>query len=65
MEEILQIFGQYAFPIACCIYLFWDKHSSDEKHKLEVDALRESLNNNTLVLNKLVDKLEGMTNASN
>ena len=62
MEEILTVFGQYAFPIACCIFLFWEKYTDDKNHKEEVDALRQematAINNNTLALQKLLDALE-------
>lgn len=57
MEEIATIFSNYIFPVAVCIYLFYRDQRTSESHKVEVDALREALVNNTLVLQKLVDKM--------
>lgn len=58
MEEIATIFSNYIFPVAVCIYLFYREQRTSEVHKEEVDTLRDALVNNTLVLQKLVDKLE-------
>lgn len=61
VETIFSIIGQNAFPIVCCVYLLYDKRRSDDQHKQEIDDLRETmtaaLNNNTLALQKLLDKL--------
>lgn len=59
MEEIATLFSNYIFPIAVCIYLFYRDQQTSESHKAEVDTLREALVNNTLVLQKLVDKMDG------
>lgn len=58
MEEIATIFSNYIFPVAVCIYLFYHEQRISESHKEEVGTLRDALVNNTLVLQKLVDKLE-------
>lgn len=58
MEEIATIFSNYLFPVAVCIYLFYMMQKLGEDHKEEVATLREALVNNTLVLQKLVDKME-------
>lgn len=59
LEEIATIFSNYLFPVAVCIYLFYMMQKISEDHKAEVDTLREALVNNTLVLQKLIDKMEG------
>ena len=57
------------FPIACCIVLGWyiklkdDKYNAQiekmtEAHKEESKQFADALNNNTLVIQKLVDKME-------
>ena len=60
-ETIFSIIGQNAFPIVCCVYLLYDKRRSDDQHKQEIDDLRDTmttaLNNNTIALQKLIDKL--------
>lgn len=65
LETIFSIIGQNAFPIVCCVYLLYDKRRSDDQHKQEIDDLRDTmttaLNNNTIALQKLIDKLGMMT----
>lgn len=58
MEEIATLFSNYIFPVAVCVYLLYREQRTSELHKDEVDTLRDALVNNTLVLQKLVDKLE-------
>ena len=62
VETIFSIIGQNAFPIVCCVYLLYDKRRSDAQHKQEIDDLRDTmttaLNNNTIALQKLIDKME-------
>lgn len=61
MEDLLSLIGNYAFPIVCCIALFWkmDKDQKvqneymekrDELHRDEINSLRQSLDNNTQAL---------------
>jgi predicted glycosyl hydrolase (DUF1957 family) len=58
MDDLLTLIGNYAFPIVCCIALFWklDKDQKttqdymekrDELHRDEINSLREVLENNT------------------
>ena len=57
VNAIIQIVGSLGFPISMCIALFWRQVKSDEQHKAEMDKLSEALNNNTLAITKLADKL--------
>ena len=57
-NNIVQIIAQLGFPIAMCLLLFWYVTKKDEAHKEEMDKISEALNNNTLVMQKLVDKLD-------
>ena len=43
---VTQIVSSVGFPIACCIFLFWNQNRSEERHKDEVEKLRASLDNN-------------------
>lgn len=69
MDEIMSLIGSYAFPIVMCVAFFWRQYKSDEAYREEIDAIRdahtiesqqftEALNNNTIALQKLADKLE-------
>lgn len=57
--SITQIVGSLGFPIVCCGALFWKLVKTDENHKEEMQSMTTALNNNTLALTKLSDKLGG------
>lgn len=52
-EQLLTLVGNYAFPICCCIYLFWSISKERDAHKDEMDKVTEALNNNTIALTKI------------
>ena len=67
--DILQIIGQYAFPIVACVAMGWyvkdqgDKYREQfdkitEAHKMEVKEITTALNNNTLALQRLTTFME-------
>ena len=67
--DILQLIGQYAFPIVACVAMGWyvkdqgDKNREQldkitEAHKLEIKEITSALNNNTLALQRLTDFME-------
>lgn len=64
MDEILTLIGNYAFPIAACIALFWKMdrdqkitqeymEKRDELHRDEINSLRTVLENNTTAILEL------------
>ena len=60
---ISQLISSVGFPIAACVALFWQMTRESERHKEEMTALKESLNQNTLAITKLVvfmQEKEGM-----
>lgn len=57
VNTVIQLVTTLGFPIVCCIALFWRMIKSDENHKEEMDKLSEALNNNTLAINKLNERL--------
>lgn len=57
IEAITQMVNTMGFPIACVVALFMRMTKQDEMHKQEIDKLSEALQNNTLVMTKLCDKL--------
>ena len=63
MSAISQLISSVGFPIAACVALFWQMNRESTQHKAEMDALKESLNQNTLAITKLVlfmQEKEGM-----
>ena len=61
-NAIVQLVSSLGFPIACCIAMFWQNNRLNETHKAEVSKLNEAINNNTIALNHIIDKLGGTNN---
>lgn len=57
-NTIIQLIGSLGFPIVMCGALFWRMVKSDEQHKEEMDKLSAALNNNTIAITNLSDKLD-------
>lgn len=57
-DSIANLITTIGFPIAVCLICFWYINKMQESHKSEIDKLSEALQNNTIVMQKLVDKLE-------
>lgn len=59
VNDVMSIITNVGFPIAVCLICFWYINKMQEQHKAETDKLAEALNNNTLVIQQLIDKLNG------
>lgn len=64
-NAIIQIISGVGFPVAVCLICFWYINKQEEAHKEEVSKLTDALNNNTLVMQKLCDKMGVQTDADN
>jgi hypothetical protein len=73
METWIQVITAVGFPIFACLAMGYfiknqiDSYRADIKelqndHKQEISKVTEALNNNTIALQKLVDKIEGGEN---
>ena len=60
LNTIAQFVSQLGFPIAVCLLCFWYINKREEQHKDEVSELAKAINNNTVVMQSLVDKIEGV-----
>lgn len=58
MTELLNFIQQVGFPIAACVALFWKMNEQDEAHSKEVKEMTTAINNNTIVMQKLIDNIE-------
>lgn len=58
MDAIASLFSNLAVPVACLVATFYLWNKEREDHKQEQKELTEAIANNTLVMQKLVDKLE-------
>ncbi len=54
---ILQAISTVGFPIVVAAAMFWKMNKQDEDHKQEMNKITEAINNNTIALTKLLDKL--------
>lgn len=63
MNEVVTLITNVGFPISLTLILLWYIYDSNNKHKEEMDKMSEALNNNTLALTKLIDRLERENNA--
>ena len=52
-QGVTSMIGSLGFPIVMCIIMIKLIFTMEESHKEEIDALKESLNNNTNVLTRL------------
>ena len=55
---IISAMSTVGFPIIMCLVLMWYTKDLNEKHKEETEKFTTALNNNTVVLQKLCDKLD-------
>lgn len=56
-NALIQIISNLGFPIAMCGALFWYINKQTELHKEEMHELKQSIDNNTLVITKLYERL--------
>lgn len=57
--EWTQLISSLGFPIVCCIFLFKQNIDIMTKHDSEMQKITEALNNNTLAITRLCDKIGG------
>ena len=60
LQEIVTVISTLGFPIAVCLICFWYINKREQQHKEEVDSLTTAVQNNTLIMQKLVDRLGGV-----
>lgn len=60
INSLTQVIGTLGFPIVMCFYMMKQNREMDKDHKEEVSQLREAVENNTRMMQKIFDKLEEM-----
>lgn len=76
MQDVITVIGQLGFPIACAVTCMWYvKYSADknreqisamnEQHRIEMQDVTTAVNNNTIALNRLMERLGGSINENN
>lgn len=57
--SIISAISSVGFPIVFCFVLYKTITDIQKAHKEESDKMTEAIHNNTLVIQKLVDKMDG------
>lgn len=56
-QDVATLISSVGFPIVCSLLMFWQNWRLNESHKEESDGLRSAIENNTLTIQKLIEKL--------
>lgn len=57
ISNVISIIANVGYPIAMSLILLYYMRENDKTHDEEVSNLRSALENNTIVMQQLVDKL--------
>lgn len=58
--EFADLIANMGFPIACVVVLFYMQNKERESHQSEMKEITAAVNNNTLIMEKLLTQMEGM-----
>lgn len=58
INAILTAISTVGYPIVMSLLMFWYIKFQNENHKKEMDDVKLAIQNNTLVIQKLVDKID-------
>lgn len=58
MNEIISAIGAIGFPAVMCLLMHIDNREVRKDHKEEVTTLSVAIQNNTLVMQQILDKLD-------
>lgn len=61
MAAITSLISSLGFPVVVCIALGWYIVYRDRQTNAEMHSLKETIENNTLVIQKLTDKIDCLT----
>lgn len=64
VNDLSTLISTLGFPIAMCLIMCYYINKINDAHKEETGKFAEALNNNTVVLQKLCDKLDSEVNVS-
>lgn len=57
IQVILTAISTVGFPIVACGGLFWLVNKISDQHNQEVEKMTEALNNNTIAITKLTERM--------
>lgn len=64
INDLSSLISTLGFPIAMCLIMCYYINKINDAHKEESNKFAEALNNNSLVLQKLCDKLDSEVNVN-
>ena len=64
INELSNLISTLGFPIGMCLIMCYYINKINDAHKVESDKFADALNNNTVVLQKLCDKLDSEVNVN-
>lgn len=62
INDLAALISTLGFPIGMCLIMCYYINKINDAHKEETDKFAKALNNNTVVLQKLCDKLDNEVN---
>lgn len=63
LNDLSTLISTLGFPMAMCLIMCYYINKINDAHKEETDKFAEALSNNTVVLQKLCDKIDSEVNA--
>lgn len=63
LNDLSTLISTLGFPMAMCLIMCYYINKINDAHKEETDKFAEALSNNTVVLQKLCDKIDREVNA--
>lgn len=58
VSALQTLIANLGFPIACVIAMFWMWNKEREDHKAEIQEVTKAIENNTIAVTKLLEKLD-------
>lgn len=58
VDAIMTLVSNAGFPVAVCLFFMYYTTKKDEQHRLEIDKLTSTVQNNTLALEKILTLLQ-------
>ena len=65
MDEIVTAISTVGFPIVCTLILLYLLVKENEQHKEEMSSIKDTIQNNTIVLSELKQLLNDLLNGGN
>lgn len=58
INTITQLIGSLGFPIVACCAMAWYVYKIGKQHREEVEKLSEVIQNNTIAINRMLEKTD-------